>query len=227
MALDLNDPEDQAAVEKLIGEAKAGLETKNSQLLDELKPLKRRLADLDGLDADEYKRLKADAEKSEEDRLKSAGEFDKLRESLTTKHGEELGARDEAIKSLRSALENEKIGASLVRELGAAGITEEGLDLLPERLSKFVRLVEEGGKYSTSVVDADGDARLGEGGKPISLKELVAEAKEKYPSAFSASSGSGGGYRPGGGGGEGKLTPEQAGKLTPREYAEAREKRLI
>lgn len=228
MPLDLSDPDVRTEVDALLTEAKAGLEKKNSELLDELKPLKRKIQALDGVDLDEYNRLREEAAAKDEADAKKRGEFDKLREQMAAKHAEELKGREGRISALQTALEREAIEGAIVRELGGAGATEEGLDLLPEKLRRNVRLVEEeDGTFAVRVVDGD-TVQVDAEGKPKTVRSLIEEAKTKYPSAFTASGGSGGGFRPGANGsGPGAITVEQAEKMSPREYAEARRKGLL
>lgn len=145
---------------------------------------------------------------------------------MVDSHKKELEERESRIGALQGALEREAIEGAIVRELGRLGATEEGLDLLPDKLRANVRLVEEDGEFSVRVVDGN-SVRVDSEGKPISVANYIEEARNKYPSAFNATGGSGGGLKPGPNGSGGTITPEQAEKMTPSEFAAARKKGLI
>lgn len=105
--------------------------------------------------------------------------------------------------SERSAIVGERLNAALAK----AGVTEEGLELLPDRLGGRIKFETINGKRVLKIMKADGETPMagsGEGGS-ATLDDLVKEAMKKYPSLFKGN-GAGGGGKPSnenGGGGSG------------------------
>lgn len=162
-----------------------------------------------GKTPDEIEELVAAAARAEEDKLKGAGEWDKLKNQMNEAHKRALDAKDAVIATkdgevaaMRKSLESHLIVAQATAEIAAAKGEPE---LLLPVVQRFMKVNEENGNYSTQIVDAKGDPRVDAKGNPLSLSALMTElrANEKYGRAFEGSGQSGGGMPPGNGGGGG------------------------
>lgn len=223
--IDLDAPEVQEAIKAQVEEQTKGLRRTNAMLLDEkkkLQALKDRLGD--DFDPEEYQALKEAHKKAEEDKAAKAGEWDKLKGQLVEEHQKNLSAKEAEAAEYREALIAEKRDAALTRSLAKAKATEEGLELLPLRLKDLVRVEKDGDRYVRRIYLPGSDTpKMNADGEYWDTDDLMEWAKEKYPGSFEGSGGSGGGAPPEnrGGGGNGKLTAEQAGKLSMAEYRKA------
>jgi Txe/YoeB family toxin of Txe-Axe toxin-antitoxin module len=160
-----------------------------------------------GKTPEEIAELTAAAQQAEEDKLKGAGEWEKLKAQMNDAHKRALDAKDAAIAAkdaeiagMRASLERHLIVAQATAEIAAAKGEPE---LLLPVVQRFMKVNEENGNYSTQIVDAKGDPRVDAKGNPLSLSALMAELKanEKYGRAFEGSGSSGSGMPPGGGNG--------------------------
>lgn len=136
----------------------------------------------------------------------------------------QLAAKDAELARLRGALERQLIDAAASAEVtaqrGAAAL------LLPHLRAALAVVEDEGGGFAVRVLDAAGGERRDERGRPLTVKDLVAEMRqsEDFARAFDGAGLSGGGMPPSGaaGGMPGAfaLTREQA--KDPAAYRRAR-----
>lgn len=126
--------------------------------------------------------------------------------------------RDDALKYEREAVISERLVAALVRN----GATEEGIELLPDRLAGRIKFEREDGKRKLIITAPDGETPM-YGAKmtePATLDDLAKEAMTKYPSLFKGEGTSGSGTRPNRGSSGGKTLTRQAFEaLSPAEKA--------
>lgn len=135
----------------------------------------------------------------------------------------EIQARDGRIAQLLAQLEDSLIDAAATAEIVAA----KGA---PELLMPHVRMrcavVEENGRLVVRVPDETGAARLDGKGKPLAIKDLIAEmrADPVFARAFDGAGTSGGGMSPAGlgGGGPAAFTLSRDQAKDPRAYRAAR-----
>lgn len=128
----------------------------------------RALAKFDGVDLDEYKKLKDADEKRRTEREKEKGNFEKiLKETAEKKDGE--------ISRLKAELQTERVDNRLLRELSEqkAVSPDQGVLLL----KGSVRVANDGG---LEVLDGEGKPRYN-GAEPFGVKDLVSEFLEKNP----------------------------------------------
>lgn len=146
----------------------------------------RALARFDGVDADEYRKLKDAEAKRRQDEDKRKGDFEKILRETTEE-------KDSEIKKLRDELRRERVDSRLMRELSEqkAVSPEQGVILLKSN----VRVTDSG---ELEVIDGEGKPRY-KGAEPIGVKELVAEFLEKNPH-FAAAGPAGSGSRGSGSG---------------------------
>lgn len=166
-----------------------------------------------GKTPEEIEELVAAAALAAEEKLKGAGEWDKLKAQMNEKHEAALKAKDAVIDAgkaevtaMKKSLERHLIDAQAT----AAIATAKGEpDLLLPIVQRFIKVNEENGNYTTLVVDAKGDPRVDSKGNPMTVDAFVTELKatEKYGRAFEGSGASGSGTRPANGaGGAGTIT---------------------
>lgn len=162
------------------------------------------LKGFEGIDPDEAKRLKAEAEQIAADKLKSKGDWEtrekQLKDQLAAelkKHQDqytgEITKREEEAKRLRGSLEQHLIEAQATAAIAAAGGVPE---LLLPHVKSAVRVVEENGQFVARVIGADGQPRIASvKGDPFTIGHLVEEMKSNaiFGRAFAASTAGGSG----------------------------------
>jgi hypothetical protein len=144
-------------------------------------------------DWDPEKKL-AEAKAQFEGQLTS--KFDNERKALTTKHAEEIKARDAAMTAALGQLQSELIASAAVSAISAAGGSVELLLPIVEKTTRMK--AGEDGRYHAEVVDQSGTPRLSpKSGStaPMSVAELVEELRgdEKFARAFDGSGAKGSG----------------------------------
>ena len=172
----------------------------NKGLNSQLRQLKDQV---DGVDVEEYNRLKELEQKAEEEKAKKAGEWDKLRGQMTEKHNEELAKRTTREKALLAALEKKTIDAEAIAALNEL---KGNVTLLLPHVKNHVQMVEEDGAFVARVVDDAGNPRVNGEGKFLTVKELVSEMRdqETYAKAFDNTMKGGAGTPPSGSGQDGQ-----------------------
>lgn len=186
-------PEEEAALKALAEDHAAGLKAKNSELLGKLKELDP----LKGIDPDEYKKLKTQAEKAEEERAMKAGEFENLKKQLIEAHTKEKQALEAKLATLHKSLEENVLIATATQAIAA----EKGVAaLLMPHVRSRTKLDDNG---QAVVVDESGNIRVDAQGKPLPITALIAEMKsdvQTFGRAFEPSGASGAGSQGSNGG---------------------------
>lgn len=179
-------PEEEAALKALAEDHAAGLKNKNSELLGKLKELDK----LKDIDPDEYKKLKTQAEKAEEERAMKAGEFENLKKQLIEAHTKEKQALEAKLATLHKSLEENVLIATATQAIAA----EKGVAaLLMPHVRSRTKLDENG---QAVVIDESGNVRVDAQGKPLPITALIAEMKsdvQTFGRAFEPSGASGSG----------------------------------
>lgn len=182
----------------------AGLKSALQKERDAKAAAEKALKVFEGVDAEEARRLKAEAEQSATDKLKNKGDWDtrekQLKDQLATDltkretHFQtELKSRDERIVKLQSSLEKSLIEAQATSAIAAAKGTPE---LLLPHVMRAVKVVEENGEFVARVLDANGQPRIANvKGDPFTIGNLVEEMKanEVFGRAFEATGAGGSG----------------------------------
>lgn len=169
------------------------LKANRDQILTEAKQAKERLKNYDGVDPDEFKKLKDAAAEAERKKAESEGDFKSLEKQLIERHTSELGARDQRISTLTSALEKRLIDADAAQVLAELKGSVKGL--LPH-IRPHLKVVEQDGEFVAVVVDSRGNPRIADGkGTPMTIKDLAEEfrADSDLARLFEGSGSSGGG----------------------------------
>ena len=151
-----------------------------------------------GLNPREIRKLIADREAAAEREAREKGDFD----TVLAQHKKTWQAELEALKAERDALaaaeRQATVGNTLTQALAKAGVTEEGLELLQDRLSKRIKSEIADGKRLHRVMAADGVTPLAGSASDgfATLDDLVGEARKTWPSLFKASGHGGSGTPP-------------------------------
>ena len=177
--------------ERLAAET-AGLKTSQRALLAEAKAAKDALRAYDGVDADQFKTLKAAADEAERKKAAAEGNFASLEKQLIEKHGQELTKAEARAAKLQSALEQRLVQA----ELTAVIAKHRGdPDLLMAIAAQNVRTRETETGFEAYVADAQGNPRIADGkGTPMSFDDLVTQVLiPKFARAFDGTGSTGGG----------------------------------
>lgn len=176
-----------------------------------------------GKTAAEIAELLAEQEESERKAAEKSGDHAKIlkqHQDAWTKKEKELADEVAASRaSERSAI----VGERLLGALAKAGVTEEGSELLPDRLSSRIKFETVDSKRVLKIMQADGETPMaGSGADGVAtIDDLVKETVKKYPSQFKGTGAGGGGTPPKGGGGSGAKTMPEAefNDLSPKERA--------
>lgn len=168
------------------------LKQNRDEALTEAKKAKTALKNYDGVDPDEFKRLKTAAEEAETKRAAAAGDFETLKKQLVDNHARELGARDGKIGKLTKALERRLIQAELTKAIAAK---KGDPDLLLPYAERFARTKETDDDFEAFLVDAAGNQRFSDGqATPMTFDAFVEQdLMQKFPRAFDGTGSSGGG----------------------------------
>lgn len=213
---DTSSPEFQEAVKAA---AKEQIESEHAGLLKAIeaerearKKAEGKLKDYDQVDVSEYQKLKAQAEKLEEEKARAEGDYEKLLEKEREKWKGMITERDDKIQTLTGSLESTLIESAAKSAISAHGGDAE---LLLPHVTRAAKLIERDGRHTAVVVDDSGEPRLAPDAKTaqdyMGIESLVAGWKEngKYPGAFAGTGMSGGGGHGSGGGSGGGAAPKR------------------
>jgi hypothetical protein len=178
--------EEKAALSAFVDKEKSGLIAKRDELLGKLKELDK----LKDIDPDEYRKLKTQAEKTEEERAMKAGEFENLKKQLIEAHAKEKQAYEAKLATLHKSLEENVLIATATQAIAA----EKGVAaLLMPHVRSRTKLDDNG---QAVVIDESGNVRVDAQGKPLPITALIAEMKsdvQTFGRAFEPSGASGAG----------------------------------
>lgn len=193
----------------------------------ELAKLRKQIVDLQkaGLSDEDrvlFDKLKADAKKAEDDKLKSEGQYETLRQQLVDKHAAELKAQIDTIGTLQGALRETLVSGEFARAstlFGPTGKTILTPEIAEAYLGKHVHVEDiQGSNKKTIVVkNADGQVILNaKTGKPAAFADALLELIESRTDKDSILRGSGktGSGNSGGPGGGGNNTRDLANPKT-------------
>lgn len=199
------DVDSESAEEAFAG----GLKRNRDELREEAKKAKDKLKSYDGIDPEEYKRLKDAAAEAERKKATAEGDFKALEKQLVERHGNELAAKDKQIEKRQKALERRLVDAELTR---AIANQKGNPDLLLPYARQFVRVKETDDDFEGFIADEKGNPRIADGkATPMTFDTFVSEMLlPKFPAAFEGTGSSGGGASKSaasGGGGAVKTVP--------------------
>jgi hypothetical protein len=198
----------------------------------------KKLSALKGVDPEEYKRLKAEADKVAADKLKNQGNWEEREKQLKDQLAADLAARETQFKTELDAAtqRQQKLQSSLERYLiesqAAAAMAEPGKPkgnpvLLMPHIQGKVKVFEENGEFVARVVDSAGKPRIANvKGDPFTINMLLDEMRSDavFKAAFEASGAHGTGAPVGSTGAVGSaITLTSAQAKDPAIYRQAKE----
>ncbi len=160
-----------------------------------------------GKTPEEIAQLLSDIATKEEDDARKKGDHEAILQQKTAAWSKEKDTLTGQVDKWRGAYQNVLVETNLATELAKAGVTEEGMDLLPGRLRTRVSAsLNDEDKVITRILAADGQTPMAGSGSDgaATFEDLVKEAKQKFPSLFKGSGGSGSGASQTGPAGAGK-----------------------
>ena len=190
-----------ATAEQLQADLEAAAKARDEAIAETAK-LRKQMADLQkGVMSEEdkklFEQLKADAAKSEEERLRKAGEFDKMTAQLTEKHAKDLEAATAKAKQLEATLRKTLVGREFAGAnalFGKAGKTILTPQIAEAYYGRYVEVQDVEGSDEKVVVvkNAQGQIILNpKTGKPAAFAEAMSELIESMPDKDSVLRGSG------------------------------------
>lgn len=151
-----------------------------------------------GKSPEEIQELLAAREEDERKKAEAAGDHQKI----LKQHQDQWAKREkelaDELNAARSSERSAIVGERLLSALARAGVTEEGTELLPDRLANRIKFETVDGKRVLKIMAADGETPMAGSGPDGSatLDDLAKEATTKYPSLFKGSGAGGGGKQP-------------------------------
>lgn len=210
-----------AEVEERVKEANRAIEQSRNATLADLAKLKAKLREFEGVDPEEFKALKTDAERRQHEKLKGEGDWKSLERQMAERHGKAEESWKARESTLTTALERYLIDGALSTEIANSKGLPKGL--LPI-LRPQVRMTEIEGEFIAQVVDAKGNPRIADGkATPMTLRDLVEEARsdEVLARMFEGTGSSGGGASRSAASGGGHVRTIPAGQAwTARDIAD-------
>lgn len=189
---------------------KKALETERRTARDLEKKVKRWEAL--GKSDEEIAQLLKDHEEAERKKAEADGDHAKILKQHQDKWAKEKADLEAELNAARASERGAIIGTSIMAALTKANVTEEGADLLPDRLASRVKFETKDGARVIRIMQADGETPMAGSGKDgaATFDDLVKEAVQKWPSLFKGSGRTGSGTPPNGAGGAGKKTMSRA-----------------
>jgi hypothetical protein len=152
----------------------------------------------------------ADLLRKQEEQAAKSGDMDAALKRERDRHAKEKADLETRLNAIEKSERQAIISTQLTSALSRAGVTDEGLELLPDRLAGRIKYEMQDGERRISVLGPDGETELA-GSQAEAFDALVREASTKYPSLFRGEGKSGGGMRPNtGAGGPGKKRSEMS-----------------
>lgn len=186
----------QEQVDALIAERLAselvGIKANREEALREAKAAKAALKNYEGVDAEEFKRLKAASLEAEQKKAAAEGDFTALKKQLLDQHATEKQGLETKIAKYSAEVEKRAVQAALIEAITA----EKGnAKMLLPYAKQFVRVKETADGFDAYVADEKGNPMIGDAqGAPMSIKQFVQTTlKTEFPGAFEGTGSSGGG----------------------------------
>jgi hypothetical protein len=148
---------------------------------------------------EEIAALLAANEDAEAKKAAADGDHAKILKQHQDKWAKERADLEGELGAARASERGAIIGSSIMAALTKAGATEEGADLLPDRLAARIKFETENGARVIKIMQADGETPMAGIGKDgaATFDDLVKEAVTKWPSLFKGSGNTGTGKEPG------------------------------
>lgn len=213
-------PEQQALFDSKLSEVTNGLKSKNSELLGKVKEYGEKLKSFDGIDPEAVRGILSKFANDEEAQLIAKGDIDtvlaKRADRMKAGFEKDLKLAQDAATNASSrtekyasrVLKGEVIGAAT-----EAGVHKYAMEDAMLAASRDFELDDDGNPVAR-------EGKYGKDGKPLTLKEWMADMKESRPHWFPAT-GNGGGAGHGGGNGSKTMSQAAFDAMSPRDRAAA------
>lgn len=146
------------------------------------------------IDPEEARALKAKAKDFENIDKVTQGQIDQVKKDLEQKYGSQLTAAQQKVVDREARYANRILSDDIKTALAKAGVTESGAELLTGNLRNAITVkMGDDGEPEFRVLDEKGQQRLNDSADPVSIADLVMEAKKKHPQLFGSAAGSGAG----------------------------------
>ncbi len=201
-------------------EEKNALAAKNREVLAETKRAKETARRFEGIDPEEYKTLKQQAEETAQRKALEEGNLEAWKKQFVDQFSKEKEPILNENKTLKSAVEALTVDAQATSALADAKGSPKVL--LPH-IKANVRVMLEEGNYVARVVDERGNVRIGDAqGNPMTIAQFVAEMKQDpdFARNFEGTGSSGGGATKstaGGGGNRQTIAVGNSGTLSMKD----------
>lgn len=151
-----------------------------------------------GKTPEEVEELLRATEEAEAKKAEEAGDFTKVLKQHQDKWEKSRSELEAELNAARASEREAIITNSLMSSLSKNGVTEEGIDLLPDRLAARIQFKLQDGRRVITVTQPDGQTPMIGGGPngEATYDDLVKEAMSKWPSLFKGSGVSGSGATP-------------------------------
>jgi Skp family chaperone for outer membrane proteins len=200
---------------------KKALETERKAAKDLERKVKRWEAI--GKSDEEISQMLRDQEEAERKKAEAAGDHAKILKQHQDKWEKEKASLEAELNATRASERHAIISTSIMTALTKANASEEGIDLLPDRLAARIKFETVDGARVVKITQADGETPMAGSGKDgaATFDDLVKEASSKWPSLFKGSGRTGSGMSPNGAGGSGKksMSRTEFEKLPPMDRA--------
>lgn len=178
-----------------VGAMESKTRTAQQEAINERK--KRQAWEKIGKTPEEIAELLAARDEDERKKAEAAGDHQKILKQHQDQWAKDRATLDAELNAARTSERAAIVGERLLSALTRAGVTEEGTELLPDRLANRIKFETVDGKRVLKIMATDGETPMAGSGSDGSatLDDLAKEATTKYPSLFKGS-GAGGGGKP-------------------------------
>ncbi|WP_448043802.1 hypothetical protein [Bradyrhizobium liaoningense] len=194
--LDIDPPEDTSGLKTALNSERQlrAKHEKNVKAWEKLGKTPEEISDL--LEAQRVK---------DEEAARKAGDFDKILKQHQDKAAQEKAELEAELNAARSSERSAVVGERVQGALAKAGATEEGIELLPDRLANRIKFETVDGTRVLKIMQSDGKTPMAGSAADgtATIDDLVKDTIKKFPSLFKGSGAGGGGKPPEGKGGGG------------------------
>ena len=196
--------------------------------------LQRRQGQFTDEDIKELEALRDVKAKAEEERRRTAGEFDSWREEINQTHAQELEAQRKLTSSLQDQIRSDRVGRQIAEACAEHGAPADLMEAYIERHIKSE--FNEDGSLAVSVLDGEGMRMVNGEGQPLGISGFVKKLADdkKFGQYFASKQKSGSGTPPqdrdglpGGNGEKPKEAPQNTDGMSASQKAMHEKKQKI
>jgi arginyl-tRNA synthetase len=175
----------------------------------------KKMKSLEDVDPDEYRQLKQQQQKAEEEKLQKEGEFEKLREKWSKEREQERQKYQEQVNELNRKLDTLYLDKEIERAALNAGVIPEDLEDVMAITKHRIKRADDG--ETIVVLDKDGEPS-----QSTLDKFFSQDFKEAKPKFYKSDVLPGSGSKPGGGPGPSRDTAMSRQDFIKEQFANAR-----